>query len=383
MSSQFRRICLANFFLFISVYLLFPVLPVAMANQLDVTIAEAGYLFVFMITGRIMAGLFVNYLVDAFKRKYLCITSLTIMLIATAVYWAIDTKTEALLVAFIQGVSFGVISASLITVSIDITPSEYRNKANVILGWTTRLAMLIGIGTGSFLFQNTGFLNIIYASLLCGSIAIISLFLLKIPFRAPIGSALISFDRFLLPRGWVLSVNMIMISFIPGIFIPLIHYKIESSLIVNGWVVPYFVLAIIGFMVTWYFKKYIKKSNEKITMMIGMTLLLLSVSLFMIFDVKAGVILSGVLLGISLGLITPLFLMMFIELSNHCERASANTTNLLSWGTGLATGLFVSCYLTDNYSSLLAYQTALFLASLALIYFIIFTYPYYLKKKVR
>ncbi|NDV58579.1 MFS transporter [Bacteroides sp. 519] len=383
MYCNFRRLYFANFFLFISIYMLFPVLPLAMANQLDITITEAGYIFISMIAGRIVAGPFVNYLIDAFKRKYLCITALITVLVATIVYQVIDNKEEAFFLSFIQGVAFGVISSSLITISIDITPSEYRNKANIILGWSTRLGMFLGISIGSFFYLNTNLTYTVYGALFCGVIAILYLFLVNIPFRAPIGSGLLSLDRFLLPRGWVLIINMIMVAFVPGLLVPLIHFKAESLLMINGWKIPYFFVVILGFATSILFKRFINKSNGKVAILSGLTLLVLSVSFFILFNSILGLAISGVLLGISLGLITPLFLMMFVELSSHCERASANSTNLLSWGIGLAIGLCVSCYLKDNYSSLIVYQTAMFFASFALLYFVIFTYPYYLKKKVR
>ncbi len=380
---MFKRVLIVNFLLFVSVFALFPVLPVAMAHQLDVTIADAGYIFLWMILGRILAAPFVNYLIDAFKRKYVCITTLAIILIATAIYLVTDKKVEAYLVAFIQGVSLGIITPSLITLSIDVTPSEHRNKANVIFGWLTRFGMVIGIGLGGFLYLNTGFLITIYASLAIGVLAVFFLISVHIPFRAPIGFPLLSLDRFLLPRGWVVMINMIMISFVAGIFIPLVHYKVESLLTINGFILPYSIVIIAGYFITRFLKKDIKKRSDRMLILSALFALLLSVSFFMISDHAAVIAFSGILLGASFGLITPLFLMIFVELSSHCERASANTTNLLSWGTGLSLGLCVSCYLKDNYISLLAYQSALLSASFSLLYFIFFTYPYYLKKKVR
>ena len=44
---------------------------------------------------------------------------------------------------------------------------------------------------------------------------------------------------------------------------------------------------------------------------------------------------SSVLLGLGLGLIMPEFLVMFVKLSHHCQRGTANTTHLLAGEVGI------------------------------------------------
>lgn len=52
-----------------------------------------------------------------------------------------------------------------------------------------------------------------------------------VPFRAPIVTRLYSFDRFLLLRGWVPAINMILITFVPGLLIPLVHRFLNDSVL--------------------------------------------------------------------------------------------------------------------------------------------------------
>lgn len=46
---HFMRICLANLLLFISLYLLYPVLPVMMASRLGVPVSQTGVIFIFYV----------------------------------------------------------------------------------------------------------------------------------------------------------------------------------------------------------------------------------------------------------------------------------------------------------------------------------------------
>ena len=76
---HFMRICVANLLLFISLYILFPVLSVEMADRLGVPVAQTGVIFLFFTLGMFLIGPFHAYLVDAYKRKYVCMFSFATM----------------------------------------------------------------------------------------------------------------------------------------------------------------------------------------------------------------------------------------------------------------------------------------------------------------
>ena len=65
---HFMRICLANLLLFISLYLLYPVLPVMMASRLGVPVSQTGVIFIFFTLAMFFIGPFHAYLVDVDKR---------------------------------------------------------------------------------------------------------------------------------------------------------------------------------------------------------------------------------------------------------------------------------------------------------------------------
>ena len=71
---------------------------------------------------------------------------------------------------------------------------------------------------------------------------------------------------------------------------------------------------------------------------------------------------------------------MFVKLSHHCQRGTANTTCHLSMEAGLLAGMFVACHLMDKAQ---IYHAASVVAVLAVFFFVLLTYPYYKKKRVR
>ena len=74
------------------------------------------------------------------------------------------------------------------------------------------------------------------------------------------------------------------------------------------------------------------------------------------------------------------FTRMFVKLSHHCQRGTGNTTCYLVMETGLLAGLATACRLADAF---LLYHAAGVAAILALFFFVLLTYPYYKRKRVR
>gem|GEM_PF-96262 len=107
MTLNFWRMCTANLLLFISVYMLFPLLPFVMGEQLGVSVGQAGSMFLVFVVAMFAVGPFHAYLVDEYKRKHVLLYSALIMLAAVLGYAFVDGYTKFLLLAAVQLRSFG------------------------------------------------------------------------------------------------------------------------------------------------------------------------------------------------------------------------------------------------------------------------------------
>jgi hypothetical protein len=110
----------------------------------------------------------------------------------------------------------------------------------------------------------------------------------------------------------------------------------------------------------------------------GLVMIIVSVFLIDVFPSYV----SAVLLGFGLGLVTPEFLMMFVHISEHCQRCTANMTHFLAWETGLTAGIALSCRwnMILPHSELMFYGRISAVAALA--FFLLFTVPYFKKYSV-
>ena len=154
---HFMRICIANLLLFISLYMLFPIVPIEMADRLGVPVSMTGAMFLLLTVGMYVIGPFHAYLVDAYKRKYICAFSFAVMLAATAGYAFVNDLTQLSLLCLVQGIAFGMATTAGITLAIDITNSNLRSLGNVAFSWAARLGMLVGIASGVWLYQSYPF----------------------------------------------------------------------------------------------------------------------------------------------------------------------------------------------------------------------------------
>ncbi len=379
---HFMRICVANLLLFISSYVLFPVLSVEMCDRLGVPVAQTGAIFLFFTLGMFLIGPFHAYLVDAYKRKYVCMFAATLMVAATIGYAFVTNLTELMLLSTVQGLAFGIGTTAGITLAIDITNSTLRSAGNVSFSWMARLGMIAGIILGVWLYQSHSFHNLLTVSVITGVAGILVLSGVYVPFRAPIVTKLYSSDRFLLLRGWVPAVNLMLITFVPGLLISLVHPFLNDSVLGLGDMripVPFFAGTAVGYIISLFFARLFFLKEKKLRLVImGIGLEIVAISLLNT-DISIGV--ASVLLGLGLGFILPEFLVMFVKLSHHCQRGTANTTHLLAIEVGISLGIATACYMELDTDKML--HTGQIVASIALLFFVLITYPYYMKKKVR
>lgn len=381
---HFMRICLANLLLFLSFYMLCPTLPLVMAARLGVSVCQTGTMFLLFMMGVFCIGPFHGYLVDAYKRQHVCMFSFGVMLVATVGYAFVRDFTQLVMLCIVQGIAFGIATTSGITLAIDVTNTSFRSAGNVVFSWATRLGMLMGAAVGVFCFLEYGFRVLLYASVAAGLLGIYFISRVYVPFRAPIGTKLISNDRFLLFRGWVPAVNLMLIAVIPGILFPIL-FQSTSSIYMYGISVPFWALVVIGFLISAVLIKYLfHGEHKKMWLQIVFGLVLMIGAMSLLIDPEEGKTISaGILLGLGLGLVIPEFLMMFVKLSEHCQRGTANTSNLLAGEVGVSVGIATVCYLSVTASETVAYQVGMLVAIIALAFFVLVTFPYYKSKRVR
>ena len=262
-TAHFTQICVASMLLFASLFMLFPVLPVEMANRLGVPVAQTGVIYIYFALGMLLIGPFQAYLIDAYKRQTVCMFSFALMIAATIGYYFVTKRIEFILLSMVQGACFGIASTAGITLGIDITGTTLRNDGNVSFSWMARFGIIAGIAIGVWFDSYHSFKDLLTVSVITGAVGLLILTGIYVPFRAPMVTRLFSFDRFLLCRGVLPIINIVLVAFVPGLLIPVIFPSLNSySLGSAGFVVPFFLGICIGSVVSLTFKHLLKLKNQ-------------------------------------------------------------------------------------------------------------------------
>lgn len=324
LTMNFGWACAANFLLFASVYLMLPLLPLFAERQQGISLVRPWLLYLLFLGGMLLVGPFHAYLGDAYKRKGVLMLATLGVSLTGAGYLFADTVLHLSLLVLLQGACFALASTAGMTVAIDITPSARRTAGNRVYAWAARLGMFLAVMAVFILFPTGNFRMLAWGSSLSALLGFLSASLLYVPFRAPIGLGVCSLDRFILPRAWLPGLNLLLIAFVSGLLLPL----------------------------------------------------------FLLGDGCWGMLPFVLLLCLT----TP-FIRMFVRLSHHCQRGTANSTCHLSVEAGLLLGFALADYLIETVSPSLGasflYTVAGMVLLFALALWATVTMPYYRRMRVR
>lgn len=376
---DFWRMAIANFLLAMSVYILIPILPVWMMECQNLSYFETGIAFGAFGVGLFLFGLFTSFLVQRYRRNVVCIWSImgVIACIGLLYYFDIykdveDSFVFVLLQRLLLGASFGlaqmVLSSTLI---IDTCESFQRTEANHSASWFSRFALSLGPMTGLILYPLMGFHSVLLAAGGCALLAVILILLVRFPFRAPDDHIpMVSLDRFFLPHGFILFVNLLLITIATGILLSLSHD------------VRFFGMMMVGFLLAILAQRFVFREAELKSEVVS-GLILMGAALLMMLTRSQSVVayIAPLLIGFSLGIIGSRFMLFFIKLSRHCQRGTSQSTYILGWESGLAVGIGIG-YAFLQQDSNLVLMTSLILVVVALAMYQ-FTHKWFLTHKNR
>lgn len=376
---DFWSLALSNMFLTMSVYMQILVLPDWLMNGFHLSHELTGIVMGSYGIGLFLLGPYCSWLVQHYRRNYVCLVSILVMIVSilavTYCHYNVNRIHADLwfliLLRIVMGAAFGlaqmVLSSTLV---IDKCESFQRTEANHHAAWFGRFALSLGPIAAIIITKIHQ--DAILASAIIAFVSIVLIRIVKFPFRAPNDNVkVVCFDRFFLPQGKWLFINLVLIMTITGMLLTIEHSVFFYTIIMGG-----FFLALLS-------EKFVfadaDLKSETITglFLIGAALVMMLTRRLMIVNY-----LSPLFIGFGVGIIGSRFLLFFIKLSRHCQRGTSQSTFLLSWELGLSLGLLLGySVFYGNEQYLLASGIGLTIISLLMYNF--FTHPWYISHKNR
>jgi len=378
---DFWAMAVANMLLSIAVYMYIPALPVWMAEN-GMTTVEKGIAMGVFILGLLLAGLRVSYLVQRYRRNRVCIESLICLAVVIGAYYFLQVRNHylqeygdviAYIFRFFMGAFFGFAQMVLrSTLIMDKSESNRRTEANYSSSWFGRFAISLGPVAAIVLYKQFGFDAVLMASAVLVIVSALIIATVKFPFRTPEeGVRYFSLDRFFLPQAAWLFVNMVLVMFALGLVLSLpltIHF---------------YAMMMVGFLLSILSQRFVfENADLKSEIVSGLILVIAAIIIMLRNNTVSAAYISPALFGIGIGLIASRFLLFFIKLSHHCQRATSQSTYIVSWETGLALGLFFGFAVFRSDSDLIL-NVALGAAVAALLMYNFFTHAWYMRNKSR
>ena len=377
----FWLLAIANFLVAMSVYVLVPVMPLWLINGEGFSAGDAGLAMGAFGVGMFAFGGFCSYLVQRYRRNRICMDAILLMVICITLlqsflqhdfgvverWWIF---AQRILFGAVYGLAEMVLASTLI---IDKCSSAMRTEADHSTAWFSRFAVALGPMVGLLVYHITdSFWRVILVSDVCVIISLLLIRAVKFPFRAPDENThVFSLDRFFLPQGTPLFINIFLIMLPVGMLFSLALPWMFYAMMMAG-----FALALLA-------QRFVFQNAElKSEVVTGMILIVAAMQMMHVYDINKVIFVAPTMIGLAIGLIGSRFLLFFIKLSRHCQRGTSSSTFLLGWESSIAIGIGLG-YMSFSGQADHLLLVAEVISILAAAMYLAFTHRWFLNHKNR
>ena len=349
-NGNYWKVMIANFTLFFAFYLLTPLLPLYLSEHFHATKDIIGVVLSGYTVMALLSRPFSGYLVDTFDRKKVLMWCFFLFFIFFAGYLAASTLLLFTIVRTLHGAPFGSVTVANSTMAIDVLPASRRNEGIGYYGLSNNLAMAIAPTAGLLLYHETRNFQLLFwlALVIAGIGMAVDATIKK---QSALNSKtqklknsknLISLDRFFLTNGWMLAVNMVFFGFCFGVLSNYLAIYCKEVMGRTGGTGVYFALLSVGLIASrLQGSKGLREGKLSRNAAEGVILSALGYTLFVACPNDFGYYTSALLIGLGNGHMWPAFQNMIINVANHNQRGTANSTILVSWDVGMGLGVLI------------------------------------------
>lgn len=389
---DFWRLAVAGLLLGMSVYMLVPVLPALFSAEGLSPLQSASAMGIFGI-GIFFLGAFTSFLVLRFRRNQVCMLAiLGIIAMLAALCFVDDIATGYLRLAiilaarFFMGSFYGLALMVLVsTLLLDTVDSFSRSEANYMSMWVSRCSLALGPLAGLLVSQYLEASKVYWAAAGAALLAMLLIRLVKFPFRTPVeDERAFSFDRFFLPRGILLFINLSAIMAIIGL------------LLTRPLDITFYIVMFAGMVLALLAERFaFANANLKSEVISGLLLIIAALLIGIVAESHKNTAADNAInqyhvakeyiiplfFGFGMSIICSRFLGFFIKLSDHCQRGTSISTYFLAVEFGISLGIFVG--IGDVMDNINGAVLSLVIAVATLLLYNFWVHPWFMKHKNR
>jgi MFS family permease len=156
-TKDFLIICMANFFVALTFYLLMTTLALYAVEQFNTSQSKAGFASSIFVIGALFSRLLTGKYIEVIGRKRLLYSSLFLFFIATLLYFPVNNLGLLLVVRFLHGTAFGIAGTALSTAVMDLIPDERKGEGTGYFSLSVTAATALGPFLGLLITRHADF----------------------------------------------------------------------------------------------------------------------------------------------------------------------------------------------------------------------------------
>ena len=391
-NGNYWKVMIANFTLFFAFYLLTPLLPLYLSEHFHATKDVIGVVLSGYTVMALLSRPFSGYLVDTFDRKKVLMWCFFLFFIFFAGYLAASTLLLFTIVRTLHGAPFGSVTVANSTMAIDVLPATRRNEGIGYYGLSNNLAMAIAPTAGLLLYHETRNFQLLFwlALVIAGIGMAVDATIKNQPAlnsktqKLKNSKNLIRLDRFFLTNGWMLAVNMVFFGFCFGVLSNYLAIYCKEVMGRTGGTGVYFALLSVGLIASrLQGSKGLREGKLSRNAAEGVILSALGYTLFVACPNDFGYYTSALLIGLGNGHMWPAFQNMIINVANHNQRGTANSTILVSWDVGMGLGVLIGGVASEYLGYVEAFWIAASVQIMGTLLFLMKTRGFFEARRIR
>ena len=374
-TKSFLLHCTGYFLLASSFYFLLPTLPIYMIDVLGESKKEVGYIIGIYSFSALLIRPFAGYSFDTFGRKITYTLGIVIYTLLMLSYnWA-ATFALLLLVRFLHGFAWGIVTTGGSTIVADLVPFSKRGEGIGYFGLSITLSMAMGPWIGSWVQDTWGFKVLFFSTFVLGLVALLMASGIKYPKieaqrqKLSWGSV---FEKKVLPMSLVILIS----AFPFAAVLSFVSIFSEEQGFGNSGL--FFLFYAIGIGILRPFAGILMdRKGPKQLMIFCFVFSIAGLIMLGLSSSRTLFIISGFVLGLGNGVIMPTIQTMIINMILPERRGVANSTFFSSIDIGMGLGSILMGYLADYTSISTMYIFCGFLLLLPMAYFFTFGLRHY------
>ncbi|MBR1516895.1 MAG: MFS transporter [Bacteroidales bacterium] len=360
-NAEYIKVLLVNFMIFFSFMLLTPLLPVYLYEEFHADKDTIGMvLFGYSILA-LLARPFSGFLADSFPRKQVVLVSLVVFTFFFVGYLAAGTLLLFAVVRTLHGAPFGAVTVSNTTLAIDVLPSSRRTEGIGFYGLSNNIASAISPSVAIWIYHAThNFQLLFWIAMLTSVAGLLIAATIKVPRRELVkGKQTISLDRFFLTRGWSAAITMVCFSFSYGVVTTYLAIYGKDRLGIDGGAGLFFLLLSLGLILSRLVgNRSLRQGHISQSAAVGVCISAVGYLLFAAVPHEVGYYGAALIVGLGNGRMYPAYQNMFVNMAEHSQRGTANSSILVAWDVGVGLGILLGGVVAEHFG----YTPAFFVA---------------------